>query len=284
MVDAALVIFFNRRPNINPIELNLPLPADDAAWDADTGEACAAALGLRGPSHQAFNVTGSRRRKQLEMGYALQALEEPGRDLAPRATNAWGKFLLVHGSLVRFSIAQRYSSLDTTSINPTYCDWVIDSQPKSDEATTGNGHLSPGGRHFRDGLKIVDMALDKWKKAWDQDMIVQYPPGTPRDGYCRDGVHYYWLAKLLMQNSDHINIHTPWSQRFSQILAILKSVKNWVSPIQASKGQSIGSLSTIDESYGVEDMTKNMKLLFTPFEDGEPYTPPHLASYTWIRA
>lgn len=262
------------------------MPADDAAWDAETSEACAAALGLRGPSAQAFNISGSRRKKQPEMDLALQVLEDPGKDFTSRATNAWGKFLLIHGALVRLWTAQKYSSVeagrkDAASID---CDWVLDVKSDRKNSLISNDYLSPSGTHFSDPLKTIDLALDKWKKAWDQDMIVQYPPGITRAGYCRDGIHYYWLAKLLMQNSDHVNVHTPWSQRFNQILAILKTVKNFVSSKQVSSGQSIGSLGTIDESYGLGDLTKDMKLLFTPFKDSKPPTPPHLASDTWTKA
>jgi hypothetical protein len=93
LIDSASTIFFNTQPQFDVHELEVPLPADDAAWDARNAEDCANALGLRGQAAQVDNVSGSRRAKQLGMAEALEVLYEAGHNRFPeRATNVFGKF------------------------------------------------------------------------------------------------------------------------------------------------------------------------------------------------
>jgi hypothetical protein len=90
LVDAATTIFSNTMPLFDVYELTALLPADDAAWEAKTGEECANALGLRGEAAQAKNMTGTRRAKQLSLSEALQILNRGSHP--ERATNVFGKF------------------------------------------------------------------------------------------------------------------------------------------------------------------------------------------------
>ena len=90
LIDAATTIFSNTMPLFDVYELTMLLPADDAAWEAKTGEECANALGLRGEAAQAKNVTGTRRAKQLSLSEALQILNRGAHP--ERATNVFGKF------------------------------------------------------------------------------------------------------------------------------------------------------------------------------------------------
>lgn len=93
LIDASSTIFFNTQPQFDVYEVRIPLPADDAAWEAKTAEDCASALGLRGQAAQTENESGSRRAKQLDMPEALQVLYGAGPGQFPqRATNAFGKF------------------------------------------------------------------------------------------------------------------------------------------------------------------------------------------------
>jgi hypothetical protein len=102
LIDASSTIFFNTRPQFDVSEITVPLPADDAAWEARTAEDCASALGLRGQAAQIKNVSGSRRAKQLGMAEALQVLYGAGHGRFPeRATNVFGKFSTYHVLLRR---------------------------------------------------------------------------------------------------------------------------------------------------------------------------------------
>jgi hypothetical protein len=93
LIDASSTIFFNTQPRYDVNNITVPLPADDAAWEARTSEDCASALGLRGPSAQSGNESGSRRAKQLALSEALCVLNNacPGQ-FPERATNVFGKF------------------------------------------------------------------------------------------------------------------------------------------------------------------------------------------------
>jgi hypothetical protein len=61
LVDAALAVYFSTPPLLEKLEIKVPLPADDAAWEARSSTECAEALGLYGPAlAQARNPSGSR--------------------------------------------------------------------------------------------------------------------------------------------------------------------------------------------------------------------------------
>jgi hypothetical protein len=116
-------------------------------------------------------------------------------------------------------------------------------------------------------LKATNNALDKWKKAWDEDMAIQYPPSSTsyrRFGFCRDGVHFYWLAKHLLKNHRGRDWQMAPDQRFTHVMHLLKSVKSWVVSDSAKRGEELGSVSDIDKDYGVTDLTLDMAQLFKP--------------------
>ncbi|KAF7505855.1 hypothetical protein GJ744_012477 [Endocarpon pusillum] len=95
LYHSALVLYFNCEPELDPSEIRLPLPCDDAAWDATTSGKCASALGMNGPDQQqALNQAGSLRLKQLDMHHAIEALYSPTLMFQPRTTNVFSKFIL----------------------------------------------------------------------------------------------------------------------------------------------------------------------------------------------
>ena len=286
LLDAAQVIYFNSSPQFNPLEIRLPLPADDAAWDARGPAECAEMLGLHGTAALCRNTTGSRRRKQPEMHQAMKALMHPTYNLQPRATNVYSKFILVHALHVQIWNVQRQLSqgnnllalnellsLGSGSSTPiAQNDWIITdggsghtSHSNSGQATpTIPGMQSPGTHQL---LKATTDALQKWKRTWDEDMTLQYPPSASayrRFGFCRDGVHFYWLARAFLRNNRAVDWQAPPDSRFVQVMSLLKKVRTWVASDNAQKGEEIGSVGDIDESYGVEDLTLDMKLLFKP--------------------
>ncbi|KAI9821245.1 MAG: hypothetical protein M1827_003980 [Pycnora praestabilis] len=285
LLDAALVIYFNIPPQFDPFEIRVPLPADDAAWDARSASECAEALGLHGPSAQERNVTGSRRAKQPEMHHAMKALTHPTYEFNPSATNVYSKFILIHGLHIQIWKVQRQLSNNSAvlSINDSSIlgsgtstpisqdDWV--SVASGNASTSNSGRATPldlselqssGSQHL---LKMTANALFKWKKSWDEDMSLQYPPAASkyrRFGFCRDGVHFYWLARAFIKSNRASDWHLVPDSRFVQVMALLKRVKTWVASDNAQRGEEIGSVGDIDESYGVEELTLDMKLLFKP--------------------
>jgi hypothetical protein len=287
LTDAALSLYFNIAPRFEKDEIRLPLPADDAAWDAQTASECAEALGLHGPVvARSRNPEGSRRPKQPEMHSALNALMHNVWDLQPGTTNLYSKFILVHALHIQLWTALRQVSLqESGQLNPqnlsfpssgtttpiSQHDWVrgIDPTGSVTHSASTSGRATPvveaAGQSSL--LKTINNAFDKWKKAWDEDMLTQYPPSSThyrRFGFCRDAVHFYWLAKYLMKNNRAMDWQIAPDQRFSQVINLLKSVKTWVVSDSAKRGEELGSVSDIGSDYGVTDLTLDMAQLFRP--------------------
>ncbi|RDW92100.1 hypothetical protein BP5796_01494 [Coleophoma crateriformis] len=290
LTDAAMVIYFNIPPKFDTLEIRLPLPADDAAWDAKTAQQCADALGLHGPvAARDKNPEGSRRPRQPEMHSALKALLHNVYDLQPGTTNLYSKFILVHALHIQLWSAQKQVSLESTQMNGQQVngqtiafpssgtstpisqnDWITRGTDPSSGAgsVTSSGRATPvGDSHAQQLIKTANNAFDKWKKAWDEDMAAQYPPSSTsyrRFGFCRDGVHFYWLAKWLVKNTRVGDWNIAPDQRFTQVMHLLKSVKTWVVSDSAKRGEELGSVSDIDKDYGVTDLTLDMAQLFKP--------------------
>lgn len=284
LTDAAMVLFFNIPPQFENLEIRLPLPADDAAWDASSSTQCAEALGLHGPqAARSKNVEGSRRPKQPEMHSALKALMHNVYDLQPGTTNVYSKFILIHALHVQIWNVQRQVSQDPGAHNQALSgsatgtpiaqnDWVGKSMDLNGHTPSSSGRATPvenGGQSSlsQQLLKATNNALDKWKRAWDDDMASQYPPSSThyrRFGFCRDGVHFFWLAKYLLKNSRSSDWQLAPDQRFGQVINVLKLVKSWVISDSAKRGEELGSVSDIDKDYGVTDLTLDMAQLFRP--------------------
>lgn len=107
LLDAALCLYFNKPPQFDPLEIRLPLPADDAAWEAQDGSECANALGLHGPHAQVRNATGSQRPRQPDMESAMRSLLNPQYEFQLRATNVYSKFILIHALTAQVWKVQR---------------------------------------------------------------------------------------------------------------------------------------------------------------------------------
>jgi hypothetical protein len=275
LIDTSLTIFFNVQPQFDIYDVKLPLPADDAAWEATSEEACARALGLRGQAAQGTNYAGSRRPKQLGMLEALQFLHQGG-DFPQRATNVFSKFILIHAIHVQIFKIQR-QILDINGA-PSFCSSGTSTPQSHNEWTPTDGNTSHGSSGYatptegltsqfsqaHQTLRQTVTALELWKQQWDADMQIQYYSNQQRVGFCRDGVHYYFLAKLFLRSSRREEWAAPPDVRCRQIFHLLKQIRTHVASDSVSKGLDIGSVTTIDDNYGVADLTLNMKLLFTP--------------------
>ena len=280
LLDSAMGLYFNTEPMLNSYEIQVPLPADDAAWDAKTATECAEALGLHGPvAAQDRNPNGSRRPKQPEMNAALRAVMHPVYELSPGTTNLYSKFILVHALHVQLWVAQRNLSNDTTQLNlqgisypssgtstpMSHNDWITRSVDTPGASNESSGVATPIEVDAQQLLARVNGAFDKWKKVWDRDMAAQYPPGARgyrRFGFCRDAAPFYYLAKYLVQNA--CDVRAAPDQRFAQIMSLINSAKNHVVPDSVKRGEELGSVSDIDHDYGVANLVLDMAQLFKP--------------------
>jgi hypothetical protein len=282
LVDASMVTYFNIAPRFDRDEIRLPLPADDAAWDARSATECAEALGLHGPLiARQRNAEGSRRPKQPEMHSALNTLMQNNWEISAGMTNLYSKFILVHALHVQLWLIHKSMSLQesgsqglafpSTGISTPVSqhDWVkgIDPTGSGPQSANTSGRGTPVDPAAGQPLKAINNAFDKWKKAWDEDMAAQYPPSSShyhRFGFCRDAVHFYWLAKYLMKQNRPIEWQMAPDQRFSQVMNLLRSVRTWVVSDSSKRGEELGSVSDIDKDFGLTDLTLDMTQLFKP--------------------
>ncbi|KAI0152214.1 fungal-specific transcription factor domain-containing protein [Hypoxylon sp. NC0597] len=274
LLDIARGLYFNCDPQFDSFEIRIPLPADDAAWEAQSALDCAQALSLYGPdAARAKNPDGSQRSKQPELNLTLTALFHTSYQIHPGSTNLYGKFILIHAILAQIRRAQkdgRLPALDRSATPLSQNDWVI-----ANGSDTGSGNVSannsaagtPVAGLSAQTYKAICTALDKFKSYWDMDMAIQFPPSTSnprRYGFCRDGIHFFWLARWMIKNTSVADLHLSPDDRFRQVIQLLKSVKAWVMPDGASRGEELGSVSDIDNDYGVSNLTLDMAQLFKP--------------------
>ncbi|PVH91382.1 hypothetical protein DM02DRAFT_705047 [Periconia macrospinosa] len=259
LMDVALAIYFNAQPQLDAFDIKLPLPADDAAWEARTEEECANALGLRGQAAQGKNDAGSRRPKQLGFAETLQYLYQ-SEQLPQRATNIYSKFVLIHAIHAQiFKIQRQMLNINGAPGFST-----------SGTSTPHSGHVTPVEgissqiSHTLQLLRSTMSALESWKRNWDADMQIQYAPNQKRIGFCRDGIHFYYLAKFFLRGSRREDWAAQPDVRCQQVFHLLKQIRAHVASDSTLKGIDLGSVTTVDDKYGIGDLCLDMKLLFTP--------------------
>ncbi|KAF7559663.1 hypothetical protein G7046_g4497 [Stylonectria norvegica] len=271
--DAAMGLYFNLPPQFDVFELHLPLPCDDAAWDADNADDCASSLGLSGvDAARAMNPFGTQRAKQPEMNWALKALLHSSFQIQPGSTNLYGKFILIHAimTLIRRAQVEGNAVQLHNYGTPPPRDWMSPDGGNSGRATPVDG---AGQNIDPQSLRALCIALDKFKSNWDVDMVRQFPPTLPasnnprRHGFSRDGIHFYWLAKYMLKHTRPAELQMGPDVRFMQVMQLLKSVRSWVMSDGASRGEELGSVGQIDDQYGAMDLTLDMAKLFTPLPE-----------------
>ncbi|CAC9892935.1 unnamed protein product [Aureobasidium pullulans] len=283
LLDAALVMYFNNEPKFDPFEFRLPLPCDDAAWEARTEQECRDALGLNGTAKQAFNVCGSQRPRQPDMRSAMRGLMEPNYTFSSRSTNIYSKFILIHALLVQICKFQRASFLQNitgqfghgaTASGPGtplgQNDWIA--SDGSSNVGTPSDNPQAQNAQIQPVLKSIQLAMSKWKTMWDIDIALQYPQngiGYRRFGFSRDGIHFYYLGQSLLRSTKASEWTAPPDLRFLQIMGLLKKIKGFVSNENTQGGLDTGSVGDIDDTYGVGDLTLDMKLLFKPMGEAD---------------
>ncbi|KIW06107.1 uncharacterized protein PV09_03275 [Verruconis gallopava] len=296
LIDCALAIFFNHPPQLSCSEIHIQLPADDAAWDAPDAHSCMKALGLNGELAQVeSNISGSRRLSQPEFHLCIQLLYSPQSEFAPRTTNVFSKFLLIHALHVAIwnlhnqsALAQApavavpggFASYPSTPLSQH--DWVSsgNSYPSSNPSSGRVTPTEPGPQPNAQQVSVIKLALEKFKRAWETDIDLQYPPSSSpsaagaqirRLGYCRDAVHYYWLAKQFLLTPRMFNWQTNWEpdQRMSLVMSLLKQIRTYVAKEGYRLGKELGSVVDINERYAVDMTRLNMRDLFVTLPDAK---------------
>jgi hypothetical protein len=274
LCDAAFGLYFNTGPEFDALEIQIPLPVDDAAWEARNAAECAQALGLHGPeAARECNPDGTQRYKQPEFHLVMRALLHSSYQIQPGTTNLYGKFIMIHGLLAMLRRAQLEGNEIVIKRSTTPLpqkDWIIGAHGTASGSNSGRATPVDTSAQLLDGatIKTFSTALDKFKSNWDMDMATQFPPAAPthprRYGFCRDAVHFYWLATYLLKNTRPSDLQTSPDERFTQVMHLLKSVRDWVMADGASRGERLGSVGDIDRNFGVLDLNLDMAQLFKP--------------------
>lgn len=270
-MDVAGGLYFNLPPVFDYKDMAIPLPCDDAAFDATDARSCAEALGLYGPeAAKACNPDGTRRASQPWLVPAVDALLS-SYQIQTGATNLTGKFIIVHTLLALIRQVQVEGTLAIKYSPMPQHDWVVNASQngRSEPVSASNsGRNTPvnGGIHPHT-LKAIRGALDKFKQNWDYDYMAQFPPSAylpRRYGFSKDAIPFYWLAQYLLENTKLGDLELPSEQRFVQVINLLKSVKSWVKTDGTSRGEEMGSVGEIDKDYGLHDLTLDMAKVFRP--------------------
>ncbi|KAI0150447.1 fungal-specific transcription factor domain-containing protein [Xylariaceae sp. FL1272] len=277
LMDTAHGLFFNFDPLLDAFEITIPLPADDAPWEAATSDECARALNLFGTEAvKKSNPDGSQRSKQPELNMILRAMLQGSIQIQPGSTNLWGKFILIHAILAQLRRAQSEGHLAELNGSMTplrHNDWVMmngcgTSTGHNSANNSGRGTPVPGTQPLSvQNFATFSAALDKWKSYWDMDMAIQFPPSVSnprRLGFCRDGPHFFCLAKLFLRNPHLNTVPLGRDERFTQILQLLKNVSTWVESDGASRGEELGSVGEIEHDHVVSNLTIDLSQLFKP--------------------
>jgi hypothetical protein len=269
LLDTAYAIFFNHPPRIQLQDVRLTLPSDDAAWEALTAEDCADALGLSGEGPAT---------RQPEFMDAMNDLLQPHADFKSGTTNAYSKFILIHAihshiwttqdvlpNATEMGIGQAIGSM-----RAQFAEWNPD----------GTGEETPErflDSSLADRQPIVEAvqavrdyqyALEKWKKAWETDLRRQFPTPKARVGFGRDGLPFYWLAKLYLAR----NRTTDWrhgvddDRTVAKVKNMLKHVRGFIAD-DTGRLDLQGAVSAIDDGFAVDELTYDMKLLFRPIKE-----------------
>jgi hypothetical protein len=136
------------------------------------------------------------------------------------------------------------------------------------QSQSDGSRSSPSGinEQIQQLLRSTVTALETWKTCWDVDLAIQYAQTQPRHGFCRDGVHYYFLARQFLRSSRREEWAAPAELRSRHVFHLLKQIRAHVASDSTQKGIDFGSVTTIADDYGVSDLTLDMKQLFTPIQ------------------
>jgi hypothetical protein len=122
--------------------------------------------------------------------------------------------------------------------------------------------------------RSINTALTRWKKCWDEDMAVQYPPtsnmspGSRRIGFCRDSTQFWWLARAFLQPSRVSDCRLAPEDKLRLSMRGLLQARSWTQSDAATRGEELGSVALIDPTYASsEDLVLDMRKLLRPVTD-----------------
>ncbi|KAK3987810.1 respiration factor 2 [Cladorrhinum sp. PSN332] len=273
MHDVTLGLYFHQMPQLDPLEIHLPLPADDAVWNATTSLSCAETLGLCGHNMATSCNPGSTHDlRRPGFRSALTGLLDHHSQMQYGSINLYGKLIIIHALLhvMRQSqLRNSVDSLDQPQTSSPVNGWSIGSggaptPNDSARATPVDVDVKAVGAQMEQTLLT---ALETFKMVWDWDIRTQLPSsvGTyQQHELSKNGIYLYWLAKHLVNHTRVKDLRMTSDQRCVRIMSMLKWVKSWVMMGGGLRREELESLGTADEGCGVGGMTLDLTTFFQP--------------------
>ncbi|GAO16581.1 hypothetical protein UVI_02019810 [Ustilaginoidea virens] len=202
--DAISESVFGCPAQFDPSEAYIPLPCDDAAWNARSRDECRRALGLiQERSSTAPLFSGAMHRVAgPEFQAARHVLFDRGVELKPGSINVLGKIVL--GITLIATIQQAFK---TGNVNLTLSggelmslDWVV---PMQGDNPWTCPPMPPQARLNLDSetASLLLSAVDKLQRSWHQDMAAGIPYDGKSDAVVRNGLTLPAMAHYLLSRA-----------------------------------------------------------------------------------
>ncbi|TWU76501.1 hypothetical protein ED733_007446 [Metarhizium rileyi] len=264
--DTMLELFYNVSPQFDVSEIHLPLPCDDAAWNATNADDCASALGLKGYeiAHQ-VNRQGTRRAAQPELHMARQVLLDRAWQIKTGSTNYLGKTLLGTTMIAIIRFAQKTGSLNHLpsigQIPPL--DWIVPHDSSSRSKNVPSSDAIPDGMD-PGTFAVLLSALDKLQRSWDDDELIQEANSQSGSRDTCEGMILLAIAQHILQNPDFANMEEMNGQ--NQCAALFKALY----PVGAflsreeSNTEKPGEVQEDTTQSGEEEFILDLARIFKP--------------------
>jgi hypothetical protein len=262
--DTLLELSLNAPVQFDPSEIHLPLPCDDAAWNASSADECASALGLNGDdAAQSVNPHGTRRAAQAELHLARQVLLDVRWQIKVGATNYLGKVLLAISMIALIRLSQKMDSVSYLHAG--------DGLPSMDWIVPNDGsNLADNLSAFEETSAIMDphtarmlySALSKLRGLCDADSTIQGLDHQGNTGVSFDSSPLLAIARHILvhpgfanQDQESEDNYTATCKSLSLMCASIKSNESWT--------ENVGKDQEANKQYDEKQYILDLARIFT---------------------
>ncbi|KAK2591788.1 hypothetical protein QQS21_010519 [Conoideocrella luteorostrata] len=265
--DAIVELLFGTPTQFDPLEARIPLPCDDAAWNAASADGCASTLGLFGDKAAGeSNPNGTRRASQPELHMARQVLLDKDLHLKARSTNILGKTLLGIALIAVIRWAQKFGSLNHAYLGRVLhsLDWVVPNeaiQSKSLSTAELLGNLDIGIS------SILLSAANKLERSWDEDLTDQDPDRRRKNSIIRNGMTLPLITRHILSNRTLSDADSGSVDQLTAVCNALRAACSQSSTLKSGTGEEKEILVQSQErktQLGSEKRNLDLTRIFGP--------------------
>ncbi|KAG8425359.1 hypothetical protein J3458_002067 [Metarhizium acridum] len=265
VLDAFLELYFNVHAQFDPSEVHLPLPCDDAAWNASSADDCASALGLKGDElAQSVNPHGTRRAAQPGLHLVRQVLLDGGWQIKSGSTNSLGKTILGVTMIAIIRLSQKVGSLNYlhTGDGLPSLDWIVPHDGSSesiDPSTSDEVHHGMDPHTF----VMLSSALDKLQKSWNDDEPIQTALCESGARVSQEGVFLPAIARHILLNPGFADLEPDNEDQYRASYEALKSVSASLST-KKSDAEKADEVQEAITQFGEKEYILDLARIFRP--------------------